>query len=64
MTDGYAIGETDFECWGRLWKACPSDPEVDSEEREAGKGTAGKGTGQIRVRKPDHVPGGSPKHTV
>src|SRR5215831_8537000 len=30
--DGYAIGETDFECWGRLWKASPSDPEVDGEE--------------------------------
>ena len=31
-TDGYAIGETDFECWGRLWKASPGDPEVDAEE--------------------------------
>ena len=39
MTEGYtigetdfAIGETDFEYWGRLWKACASDPEVDGEE--------------------------------
>ena len=32
VTEGYAIGETDFECWSRLWKACASDPEVDSEE--------------------------------
>jgi hypothetical protein len=32
MTEGYVIGETDFECWGRLWKASPSDPEVDGEE--------------------------------
>jgi hypothetical protein len=29
---GYSIGETDFECWGRLWKARASDPEVDPEE--------------------------------
>jgi hypothetical protein len=28
----YAIGETDFECWDRLWKASPSDPEVEGEE--------------------------------
>ncbi len=26
------IGETDFESWDRLWKAFPSDPEVDGEE--------------------------------
>jgi hypothetical protein len=26
------IGETDFECWDKLWKASPSDPDVDSEE--------------------------------
>ena len=26
------IGGTDFECWDRLWKASPSDPEVDCEE--------------------------------
>ena len=32
VTEGYAFGETDFECWSRLWKACASDPEVDSEE--------------------------------
>jgi hypothetical protein len=32
MTEGYAIGETDFECWGRLWNASRSDPEVDGEE--------------------------------
>jgi hypothetical protein len=32
MTEGYVIGETDFECWDRLWKASPSDPEVDGEE--------------------------------
>jgi len=32
LTKGYAIGETDFECWSRLWKACPNDPEVDGEE--------------------------------
>jgi hypothetical protein len=31
--DGWiCVGETDFECWGRLWKASPSDPEVDGEE--------------------------------
>ena len=28
----YAIGETNFERWGRLWKACASDPELDGEE--------------------------------
>lgn len=32
VSEGYTIGVTDFECWGRLWKACPSDPEVDGEE--------------------------------
>jgi hypothetical protein len=32
MSEGYAIGETEVECWGRLWKASPSDPDVDSEE--------------------------------
>jgi len=32
MTQGYAIGETEFECWSSLWKACPSDPELDAEE--------------------------------
>jgi hypothetical protein len=28
----YTIGETEFECWDRLWKACASDPDVDGEE--------------------------------
>jgi len=32
MTQGYAIGETEFECWSSLWKARPSDPELDAEE--------------------------------
>ena len=32
ITEGYAIGETDFERWGRLWKARASDPELDGEE--------------------------------
>ena len=32
ITEKYAIGETDFERWGRLWKACASDPELDGEE--------------------------------
>jgi hypothetical protein len=32
MTKAYRIGETDFECWDKLWKASPSDPDVDSEE--------------------------------
>ena len=32
LTEGYSIGETDFQCWGRLWKACASDPEVEGEE--------------------------------
>ena len=39
MTEGYtisepdfAIGKTDFEYWGRLWKACASDPEIDDED--------------------------------
>ena len=39
MTEGYTIGEpdfasgkTDFEYWGRLLKACASDPEVDGKE--------------------------------
>src|SRR5215831_5642993 len=32
ITEGYAIGETDRERWGRLWKACASDPELDGEE--------------------------------
>jgi hypothetical protein len=31
-TEGYVIGETDFESWDRLWKAYPGDPEVDGEE--------------------------------
>lgn len=32
MTNGFAIGETHFDCWGRLWKGSRSDPEVDGEE--------------------------------
>jgi hypothetical protein len=39
MTQGYtigetdfAIGQTDFEYWGRLWKARTDDPEVEGEE--------------------------------
>jgi hypothetical protein len=32
LTEGYSIGESDFECRGRLWKAHASDPEVDGEE--------------------------------
>ncbi|HYY31824.1 MAG TPA: hypothetical protein VE860_28015 [Chthoniobacterales bacterium] len=32
MSGGYAIGETDFECWGGLWKTSPGDIEVDGEE--------------------------------
>jgi len=32
ITERYAIGETDFERWGRLWKARASDPELDGEE--------------------------------
>jgi hypothetical protein len=32
MTEGYTIGETDFECWNRLWNASPSDPDLDAEE--------------------------------
>jgi hypothetical protein len=32
LTEGYSIGESDFECWGRLWKAHASDPETDGEE--------------------------------
>ena len=32
MTEGYVFGETDFECWDKLWKASNSDPEVDGEE--------------------------------
>ena len=32
ITEGYAIGETDCERWGRLWKARASDPELDGEE--------------------------------
>ena len=39
MTEGYtisepdfAIGKTDFEYWGRLWKASANDPEVAGEE--------------------------------
>jgi hypothetical protein len=28
----FAIGKTDFECWGRLWRASASDPEVPGEE--------------------------------
>ena len=31
-TAGYVMGETGFESWDRLWKAFPSDPEVDGEE--------------------------------
>ena len=29
---GYTIGETEFECWDRLWKAHASDPDVEGEE--------------------------------
>ena len=32
VAEDYMLGETDFECWGRLWKASPSDPDVDAEE--------------------------------
>jgi hypothetical protein len=32
ITERYAIGKTDFERWGRLWKARASDPELDAEE--------------------------------
>src|SRR5271166_3409164 len=32
MREGYVFGKTDFECWDKLWKASPSDPEVDGEE--------------------------------
>ena len=32
ISDDYAIDETEFECWDSLWKACPSNPEVDGEE--------------------------------
>ena len=32
ITEGYAFGKTDFERWGRLWKARASDPELDAEE--------------------------------
>ena len=32
MTQGYAIGETNSECWCSLWKARPGDPVVDAEE--------------------------------
>ena len=32
MTEAYSLGETDFECWDKLWKASPSDPDADSEE--------------------------------
>jgi hypothetical protein len=32
VAEEYMLGETDFECWGRLWKASPSDPDVDAEE--------------------------------
>ena len=28
----YSVGQTDVECWGRLWMASASDPEVDGEE--------------------------------
>ena len=31
-TKRYSVGETDFECWSRLWKACASHPELDGEE--------------------------------
>jgi hypothetical protein len=32
VTEEYSIGETDFECWDRLWNADASDPEIDGEE--------------------------------
>ena len=32
VVEEYMLGEIDFECWGRLWKASPSDPDVDAEE--------------------------------
>jgi hypothetical protein len=28
MNEEHSIGETDFECWGRLWKNSLNDPEV------------------------------------
>jgi hypothetical protein len=30
--EDYMLGETDFECWDRLWKASPGDPDADAEE--------------------------------
>jgi hypothetical protein len=32
MDREYAVGETDSECWVKLWKASAGDPEVDYEE--------------------------------
>jgi hypothetical protein len=32
VTGEYTIGVIEFECWNKLWKARPSDPDVDSEE--------------------------------
>jgi hypothetical protein len=32
MTGEYTIGKTELERWNKLWKARPSDPDVDSEE--------------------------------
>lgn len=32
LTEERTLGETDFECWCKLWKASASDPDVDSEE--------------------------------
>lgn len=32
MSEDYILGKTGCECWGRLWKASFSDPDVDAEE--------------------------------
>jgi len=32
LIEGYSVGETGFECRGRLWKARASDLEIDPEE--------------------------------
>ena len=37
VTEECMLGETDFECWCKLWKASASDPDVDCDNmcREA-----------------------------
>jgi polyisoprenoid-binding protein YceI len=46
------LGDTDFECWGRLWKACPSDPRQSFDSTAANQRSPNKycSTGHVYWR--------------